>query len=480
MNALGYPMALTGLVALICLALMGSYIWPGAVWGYAALAGFAAYAVLLLQARPAVFVMLSPLLFLRGTEFLSGAAIESGAWIAELMRFGTPSGAFLRLLLIYLVGLIPASMFLQRIWQGAARDDLLRVMREVDRHWAFWPLGGLILLLTGYVALVGAAAGFPLLEGVDRFTYRSGIGNRLVTSYIDNRYVVVLVLALFVTARRGRWLTGLNILAIFLVSILYAEKFTSISLMLILLMMPAALLRIAEQGRLPVLGVLGVVAAIVAVTAPLVLYVYGVSENPVAAWQRVLSRAAAQGELWWIADRGAVAFAYLDTDVLAADVASWWSLAAQNTEQAANRFGLYFVMDAYAPSDIALQARYRGTGYIFSLFAYALMVSGYLGACVVSLATHLVFAIVMGFVLAAIAHGRIWCLIVAGKLFVWCLAGGFIVGYLWFFFGIKTAALIAAYLTLWSLGGRGDITRRAGAGVAPPAQAETVALGASR
>lgn len=98
--------------------------------------------------------------------------------------------------------------------------------------------------------------------------------------------------------------------------------------------------------------------------------------------------------------------------------------------------------------EIAYAAALQGTGYIFSLFPYVMMTTGVAGVVIVGISLHLLLGWVMGWIAQSIARASFWQLMIALKLFILFVAGGFIIGYLWSFFGIKTIALAAAYLIL--------------------------------
>ena len=218
--------------------------------------------------------------------------------------------------------------------------------------------------------------------------------------------------------------------------------------MMILILVPRGLVYLAHKERLPVALLVKFPIGIAALTLPVILLVYGFGENPTLAVQKLANRMAAQGELWWVADSDHMELFRLEGDTIIADIKTWFNPAAQNPIEVGTRFGLYYAMQPYAPGEIAYAAGHQGTGYVFSLFLYLMMTTGVLGTLLIGLAAHLLFAMAMSWMLRAIADADWLRLIVTMKLVNFYLSGGFIVGYLWFFFGIKSFIVIAMILVL--------------------------------
>ena len=443
----GFHTVSGAIITLSILFSMLAVIVPNGFWAVLAFLSFAAFCITLLILRPASFVLLAPLLFLRMTEFLSGIAIEYGFYINELAMYGEPTGAFTRLCALYVLFFSLASGVIESAWRKV-RPHMLTLPDRISTTWGFTLLVAVTVLMLGYIINIGLQNGFPLIEGVDRFRYRIDLQNSVFVSFFGNRFILIILLATFALAPACRTLSVLLIAAIFVVSALYSEKFTSIALMLILAVLPRGLYVIARDGGLPKSAMFKIPAIIAAITVPLVLAVYGVNENPDIALKRLMDRMTNQGELWWLADRNHMEMFKLEADPILADISTWLRPTAQNPVEVGPRFGLYYVMQRYAPSEIAYVAALQGTGYVFSLFLYLMMTTGLIGLILIGSAAHLVLGIVMAWVMQSIARASVVQLAVAAKLFVFVVPGGFVVGYLWSFFGARTIALMVVYLAL--------------------------------
>ena len=420
-------------------------VFPVMIWAALALLSFLLFCALMIFGAPSAFVLMSPLLFLRATEMLSGAAIEAGSYITELIRYGEATGAFNRLFAFYAFLFTSSALVIERAARRH-RDAFLTLQDRLDDLWlAPFILFG-VYMLHGLVLLVGVRHGFPFLEGIDRFDYRLSVDSRLLTSYLGNRFILILVLALLALSRRWRIWALFGIFSVFATSILFAEKFTALSQMIIMSFIPLGLVTVARDSNLPASVMIKFPLAIITFTLPIVLFVYGDGQVTTESFRKLGERIALQGELWWIADRNHMEFFHFEPQALAADVGTWLVTSAQNPDHAGQRFGLYYVMAHYAPSEIAFSAASKGIGYIFSLFPYLLMTTGVLGLLVFGAVIHLLYALVLCWIMEALARADLILLTIASKIYIFFVSSGFIVGYLWFFFGIKTWILLAAYL----------------------------------
>lgn len=437
-----------GAIITLCLFLsLAARIFPSGFWAVLAFFCFTAFCLALLVFRPASFILLSPLLFLRVTEFISGIAIEYGFYIDELTTHGEPTGAFARLCALYVLLFCISSNVIEPAWEKV-RTLILNLPDRIAGGWGFTILVCVTVFLLCYILSIGFQNGFPLIEGIDRFRYRLDLQNEIFGSFFGNRFILIVLFGMFALAATRRNLSILLIVAIFGVSVLYSEKFTSLSLMLILAAMPHGLYIIARDGRLPISTIVKIPLAITAITMPLVLVVYGINDDPNAALDRLINRTTNQGELWWVADRDHMEMFRLQAEPIEADIRTWLVPSAQNPIEVGSKFGLYYVMQRYAPSEIAYVAALQGTGYVFSLFAYLMMTLGIFGVVFLGGIIHLLFGLVMAWVAQSIARASLLQLMVAMKLFIFFVSGGFVIGYLWSFFGAKTILLAGIYIAL--------------------------------
>lgn len=304
---------------LIGSVLSGFYISP--VWAYLAFLCFAAFCAALAKVRPASFILLSPLLFLRVTEMIAGIPIESGVFITELGVHGEATGAFTRLSAIYILLFWVSSSFVESYWNRVS-GDYIRLPEIIGGLKGVRIFYAVMFSMLFYALLLGLREGFPLLTGSDRFAFRRVLDDRIFLSFINNRQILALILGLLLLDVSRRKANIALIILLYGVSILFAEKFTSLAMMTLLILMPSALLYVARQGEVSIRKTLAVLGFITVLTIPLVLLVYGFQEDSELAFEKLFSRMAAQAEFWWSADLRYGKFFHLDTTPLIADMRS--------------------------------------------------------------------------------------------------------------------------------------------------------------
>lgn len=414
-------------------------VYPTALWAQLAFVLFCLFCLAMAKLCGTSFIAFSPILALRFTEMVSGMAIENGAYMEETGVFGEPTGAFSRLLVIYIlffsIGALTCETLAFRILRHPSPNvPQLRLL--------WWVIGGITCASLLYLLYVGITAGFPLLTNVDRFQFLNS-QSRIYRSIIQNRLLIIPLLGYLATTPSYRMKSLLLLLLIAAVSILFAEKFTSLLLMLTLFCMPAGVLAVEAIGNIRIRWILMAGTCITIVTIPTVLLVYGASDDFDGAVERYGRRAAVQGQLWYVIDDPDVYWRGPNWRVLSDDMSSWFSPGKQDAQTAGLSFGLYYVMAQHAETDILRAAMDYGGGFVFCLYPYLLMASGITGVMLVSTVLAILHAVIVVFLLRALETNN-W---LGAFIFTKCfsnLIAIYIVGYLWFAFGIKNIAMLAA------------------------------------
>ncbi|NEX45851.1 DUF6418 domain-containing protein [Pseudotabrizicola algicola] len=446
-NLVAFSVISLGLIGLNLLGSVLSSSYPSSIWAYVGFFCFAGFCAALAKMRPASFILLSPLLFLRLTEMFAGIPIESGAYIPELGVHGEPTGAFVRLSALYIFIFWITSSVIESNWRRVsdAYRQVPEIIGQIKGVRIFYVV---IIAMLSYAFLLGVREGFPMFTGSDRFAFRRVLDDRIFVTFINNRQILAFILGVLLLDSARRKFTFYLILSLYVISILFAEKFTSLAMMTLLILIPTALLYVARHGEVSLKKTFFVLGFISVLTMPLVLIVYGFQENSAMAFERLFSRMAAQGEFWWSADLRYGEFFHLDTSPLMADMRTWLNPSLQNHRTIGAEFGLYYVMQHHAVAENVYYAEHRGIGYVFTLFAYIMMTTGGLGLILITPLLHLIYALVMIWAVRAIIDLSILRIVLSMKLFVFILSGGFVVGYLWNFFGIKTIALALSIIGL--------------------------------
>lgn len=442
-------------------AAVGAETLPSAAWAYGALAIYLSMVLGLLRTSPATFLLFIPLLANRATEFISGAAVESGAYMIETTTYGHATGAFTRLLLIYLLYTLTATAAVEAMWPRLRvlfRDAPERWERQAPLIWR----GLLIVMLAAslYLIRLGINNGFPLFATIDRFSYLEQVDSPIYSAWMTNRLVLVPFIGALFAIPSYRLKSGLLLLWLLSLSVIFGEKFGSILLILSIFGIPAGLVHIANERKIPINVIAGVSGAIVVITIPAVLIAYGALTNFDAAAQRYGQRVALQGQLWYVTDNRFLSVTNFDDRALSADISTWMKPGEQSATNVGTRFGLYYVMQPFTASRLLGWTMEGGGGFIGSLYPYLLMTTGVIGLLIISSLIALYHAVLMRMLAASFAHSNWIAAILYGRVMSSFYAT-YSTGYLWNIFGIKTLVTLAVALFIsWEFRRPLSTTRR--------------------
>jgi hypothetical protein len=444
-------------------ALMNAFlaaVAPSPAWAYLALVGYLVFVLLVAKTSPATFILFSPLIALRATEMLSGAAIESGAYMTETTEFGSPTGSFSHLLIIYILFFSTAAIVIELSWPRL-RVEILRSSLRWQQHGSFvWHgLVAVFTVATTYLAYIGIRNGFPLFTHVDRFAYLKQLDSSGYYAWVYNRIVLVPFMGLLFCLPSYRSRSVALLVCLLSLSVLFGEKFTSLLLIVCIFSIPPGLLRIARGSQLELKTVGLLAGAIITITIPAVLIVYGALNNLDAALNQYGSRVALQGQLWFRASEEKEAVIAFQKQPLIADARSWLNVTDQNPTTAGTDFGLYYVMERYTPATRLEWAIEGGNGFVFSLYPYLLLTTGLVGLLVVSslLAAYQAWSLIL--LSRALAQANWLAVLCFGRVMSSFFAC-YTTGYFWNVFGLKTFATVAFGLVALSLNFRTTTTKR--------------------
>jgi hypothetical protein len=441
---------------------LGANFYPSAFWAYGALLLFCSFCFGLLKNSTVTFLLFVPLLALRITEFISGAAIESGAYMTETAGFGEATGAFTRLLLIYILFFGTAAFVVEGMW-----PKMRRMFVDAPDIWerqakVIWY--GLLVIMgvgTTYLIRLGINNGFPLFTGADRFEYLYTLDSPYYSAILQNRLVIVPFIGVLFALPNYRIGAAAMIAWLLMASIVFGEKFTSLLMILSVFAVPAGLVHIANGRPIPLTKVIAIAAAIVVITVPAVFIAYGATKDINGAAQRYGERVALQGQLWYRADQKYLNAGRFDDKAIAADIATWFKPGEQNATKVGTRFGLYYVMEKFTPSRTLGWTMETGNGFVFSLYPYLMMTMGLIGLLIVSSLLAFYHAWVMRMLAVSLATPS-WLASIAMGRVMSSFYATYSTGYLWNIFGIKTVlTLIIAAILLWESRRSASISRQA-------------------
>jgi hypothetical protein len=438
-------MARTGtkIVLLFCLLstfsilLLISNLWQHWSLSLAALGYFSAFCLYILRYYPTAFILLMFFLFMRLTTLISGVAIESGGTMQEILTQGSATGAFVRLAGVYTIGTLFMAMVIEAAKPYIPKSRI--PLQELLAPAVF----GLTLTLCAIAAAVGLQHGFPLLTGMDRIAYWQSVDSRFLQLFLGNRFILALLLGLTFAIEKGlKQKVSLALIAIILaISFLFAEKFTSISLILFSFVTPAFLLKQSWQDSLLKRVVpLGTIISLL--TIPAVLIVYGVLENPTRALEKFQARVTSQAQVWFYEDSRQTQLFDSDMQKIQHNLKAITVIDGRAVEDTAPYLGVKDIMDETMAPDVYKNYRSQGITLTMATEGYLLKLFGWLGMMPIYLLCLAVYTMHLLYVYYAIQSADPVRIILGGKLLFWS-SFGLNQGYVWYLIGVKSLAVIA-------------------------------------
>lgn len=355
------------------------------------------------QKSPLGFLLFSPIIFLHFSAMISLNAIEAGAYMKEMGRLGHVSAASATWVLVVSIFIWVAT----KVFVAATPVSQKSIMKlDPARHGFIgtWAAPLVVSLFILWLLLKGAATGFPLIDGIDRFAYRRVAGDPITLNILNLKIVISAFLGL--SAANCLTAVARNLHhAVFIsyigTSFLFGDKFfiiVSCSLYYVAVQLafrPESIARQARRFFLPAIGALLVAAA-------MTIYIYsgqgtyGIHKT----FQLLIDRFTAQGQLWFIAFNENFRWIAFDTYGVVENI----KVLIENPHQDyvfEKRLSAFHFVEAYAPSKMFLSF-VGNQGFVapVGVFeAYMLEMFGFLGGLVL-----VVFAGVLGGYIARFIH----------------------------------------------------------------------------
>lgn len=409
---------------------------------------YVVYMKRLADKAPFTFIFGLPLWFLWLTEMSSLVAIEFGAYMNEVGDFGYATGATARLCIIYILMVTPVVKLVDGKFDASDLANWIVSYRKFP-YWRFFSgfVIVLSLLMTGYLFIEGLKNGFPLITGVDRFTFRKELDDSLFVSIIDNRPVVISFLSVMLFG--GYRKSAFFIFALYIfVSVLFAEKFTSLMMMLSVFIVASLVEDLWLHGKIRVFRLLKPLLLILPIVFIVILIVYGALDDLSGALEAFRDRFAVQGQMWFVGDRDYFSLFSFDARVISADISSWFDWSVQNPASVSLAFGRYYFMADYVDNELLDWILNLNVGYVFTYFPYWLKISGYFGLVVISVAGGGILGVVMRYLVGAFSTVDVVAMFMAQKAYFLILYG-IVTGYAYNVFGIKIIFIIV-FISVWT------------------------------
>ena len=431
---------LFGLLAFLSVLLLLSQTITSPLLSCLALAYYVLLSWYVVSYFPAAFVLLLWFIFIRLTMMISGVAIETGGFMPEFLMTGEPTGAFVHLAAVYTAGILLCTAIMTIAMRFLPAST--HTQSPVFYSW-FYLVFALVVFLCLWAIGLGLKHGFPALEGVDRILYWKQVSSRFLFFFLGNRPIFALLLGLIYSLSTG-WNKRISLgifLLVLVISLLFAEKFTSICMLIFSFVTPVFLrnhnhLQSLAKRLIPI----GFVIAII--TIPAILIAYGALDDLATAKNGLAQRATSQAQIWYVADRDQNDLLDLNKAALNQNLAAITAFNPEQYAQSPPYIGARYYMAAHMTRDRYAHYLDRGVTLTMATEGYLLHIFGWIGMLLPYAALLSVYAVYGLYLYFAIVTANPLRLILAGKLLVWANFG-LNQGYAWFVIGLRPMALLA-------------------------------------
>lgn len=444
-----WPMHMIYAVAALLALLLVALVVPHPVWTILALPAYLTVVGNLMWRLRGNSALIAPMVLLHLAVLVSLAAIESGAAMKELGMFGEPSAGGVAFALIGVLFILSATVATRGAMARWAGPPAARVVRL--RGAMAYLSAAIVALLVAYLFLRGAITGFPLLSGADRFAYRAA-ADVVVVNVLTLKYVIAGFMgagAALATDRRCR-LTHQGVFVAYLaVTFLFADKFFNILIAAIIFMAPAFMLGVQSGGRALLRLLPAASLAVVSVLA-VTVYIYsgGGALSAAQTAERLLGRAAGQGQLWHVATQAHSELLRFDAQEVAKNLGSLTANPAA-TYALRERMAPFYFIDKYAPSAMH-RSFFSNSGWVTPTMvseAYALVMFGYLGLLAVVGAMGAVLGGLIGFFRWRLLSGNPFMVLLPAAMLTQFIYG-YAQGTLYSLIGLSTLKIYAAFFVV--------------------------------
>jgi hypothetical protein len=427
----------------------------------AAAAAFAAFSVRLSQERHDFAVVMLPFTLWRWTILGALVAVEFGAYMPEIGRQGRFVNATAAYLVFMMVMYFAAELsfrhsarFLQGVDRRAAatRPDLRLILPAALIS---------VSIAIAFLMVKGAIEGFPLFTQTDRFFFRLQTADYWFGWVMGNAIVFPALLGVcmaYAEQPAARIAAGAATACFLIAMFLFGEKFFSILMIACVFIAPTLLVRGQRQISLG-FWALGAFMLVGSLAATWYIYSDYGRNLPGYTLERIMSRVAGQGQLWFAA--------WGDAQPLQGDQAQWRqmtdTLYPMDGHDLAFERGtnIFYLMRRYATDELwGILQDLRGTvTYTAGTEAYLILTLGIIGGAVATGLLGLYYGAVVSYVAFAMRRPAFLRLFLAAKLLGYTLDGAHQAAF-WNIVGTRaltTLAAVAAYeIVMALLRQRGD------------------------
>lgn len=361
----------------------------------------------LFRKNPVPILLLVPIIFLHLSVIISLNAIEMGAYMKELGRWGyvsAASSAFVFLVSIFISVAYSTFNYVQAHNLMLATKSILvkQNLPFIIKYSGLLFMGLMIIYMLGK----GAVTGFPLIAGYDRFAYRSSIGDPVMLNFLIMKIIFASFLAVtsLNLSGRKRLLCHFTFVTYIAVSFLFGDKFfvvitTGLFYVALHLVDNQELI----QKYLRKFFVLAGAFVLLGLVFTFFIYSGNGSLSFTETFDRVFERFAEQGQLWFVQYNEGFSLIDYNPDEILANIKSFFNKQAQiyAFEQ---KIGAYYFMPKYAPYQMFMSfERNGGTVTPTMCFEpYYLHLVGFVGVAIVMIIMGIIYGLTVWYIYKAV------------------------------------------------------------------------------
>lgn len=342
----------------------------------------------------------TPFLVNRLSVIVALLAVESGAHLSEVERFGEPTGATAAYVFFCAVLFLSYGVAVSAFSRALPRDE---VQARLFTHLGLVVAVGILALCSAILLMMlikGLQTGFPLITGMDRFLYRRLFADTALLYALNMKFVFAALLGfVFFHMRRIPPFLKLGALCLFIALsvtyFLFGDKFFTIISNTLVFLTPVLLQRWKEIPRL-LLRWSPAIALFFGVLLSLTYYIYSDygKKPPDVVFTAMGERMAAQGQLWHLAHGEEGVLLRWNEPLIDRHLAL---LSEPEPQLTAMREGVgtHYFIQRYAPAWLK-DSIYRNAGSVTFTMGYeaqALVMFGYVGLVLALIVTGVIIAI---------------------------------------------------------------------------------------
>ncbi|MBB4857410.1 hypothetical protein HNO88_000717 [Novosphingobium chloroacetimidivorans] len=350
-------------------ALYASSRWVHPAWSLVALANYGWLCALVFRLEPRGAVLFLPQMFNGASCLVALIMIESGGEMFELGLVGRAGPWSSALVLSDLMLCIGFLLTFRTLIRALDRRGEYALSPLLDRYAN--ALAMIALALTAVIALAlvvrGLQYGFPLLAGIDRFSFRRFAADKVTLYALNLKFVIGYALGFVAFALPARpWLrkaaigTFAGMMALYF---LFGDKFFTQLGFLSAFGSPYLYRHYAKVGRrIWLYAIIAAIALSGVMTMTTYIYSKGFTETRAATVKRLSGRMVGQGELWFL--QSSIGAPLIDWNAtLIERYAQSFTVKATDLFAAQNSLGAHYFSNRYAP-DYLRSSLHRNAGSV--------------------------------------------------------------------------------------------------------------------